>query len=174
MPWMPYMIAIPAIFNFIKISLDYFGKAKPQTLQVNSVTHQLELLRFRKDHQPSIRWFAGDKLYLWSFSAAYSSWCVALRIHCIAAKVTFSTILGQFSNFELCLPFTCQQKLVPEIHSFVSSNVWLFYLARHLDRFFSSNGQPKNEGQSHGVLNARHARYFCNCKSSCTLDFSSN
>ena len=103
MPWMPYMIAIPAIFNFIKISLDYFGKAKPQTLQVNSVTHQLELLRFRKDHQPSIRWFAGDKLYLWSFSAAYSSWCVALRIHCIAAKVTFSTILGQFSNFELCL-----------------------------------------------------------------------
>ena len=29
------MIAIPVIFNFIKISLDYFGKAKPQTLQVN-------------------------------------------------------------------------------------------------------------------------------------------
>ena len=70
MPWMPYMIAIPVIFNFIKISPDYFGKAKPQTLQVNRDSdislekeiHYLELLRLRKDHQPSIRWFAGGKL----------------------------------------------------------------------------------------------------------------
>ena len=38
MPLMPNMMAITVIFNFIKISLDYFGKAKPQTFQVKTVT----------------------------------------------------------------------------------------------------------------------------------------
>lgn len=70
-------------------------------MSLKNEIHQLERLRLKNGNQPSMRWFDGEEPYLWAFSPENSSCCEDLKLHCIAAKDTFSvsqsdlTTLGQ-------------------------------------------------------------------------------
>ena len=68
------------------------------TISLNKSIHQLDLLRLKKDHHPSIRWLAGDDVYLCDLTLAWSSCPLKWNVHCIAAAMPFSVPQSETSS----------------------------------------------------------------------------
>ena len=119
------LVTIPVIFHFLwvrttRIPYEVCSPRKaihnwPKSL--NKVIHQLDLFRLKNDHDPSIRWLAGEEqLYLWNLAPDWSSCWLLRKTHCMKGHVQ-TTLCLQTTQ----LPSICQEPLAP-----FETNVLLF------------------------------------------------